>query len=88
MYLITNKNVFYDKGQFTQICTFFSDAEEYIELPPPAVLKVRFSDGTYRTDFENASDHQIRIFVGCVIQKIRCFSRFSELHYCRRNVPT
>ena len=40
MYLITNKNVFYDKGQFTQICTSIAHAEEHIDLPPPAIIKV------------------------------------------------
>lgn len=38
-WLITNKDVFYDRKQFMQHCASFSDALEHIELPPPAILR-------------------------------------------------
>jgi DNA-directed RNA polymerase III subunit RPC1 len=38
-YLITSKDVFYDRAQFNHICCYFNDAAEMIEPPPPAILK-------------------------------------------------
>jgi DNA-directed RNA polymerase III subunit RPC1 len=38
-YLITQKDVFYDKYEFSQICCYFTDAEEEILLPAPAIIK-------------------------------------------------
>ncbi|KAJ1979778.1 DNA-directed RNA polymerase III subunit C1 (rpo31), partial [Dimargaris cristalligena] len=38
-YLITHKDLFYDRCQFAQICCYFCDAETHIELPPPAIWK-------------------------------------------------
>ena len=38
-YLITQRDVFYDRSQISQIVTYFADANEHIDLPPPTVLK-------------------------------------------------
>ncbi|KNC52211.1 DNA-directed RNA polymerase [Thecamonas trahens ATCC 50062] len=38
-YLVTHKDMFLDKAQFCQACTYFADAAERIVLPPPAILK-------------------------------------------------
>ncbi|KAI7830730.1 hypothetical protein BC939DRAFT_392603 [Gamsiella multidivaricata] len=38
-YLITQKDLFYDRSQFVQICSYLGDAELKIEIPPPAILK-------------------------------------------------
>jgi DNA-directed RNA polymerase III subunit RPC1 len=38
-YLITQKDVFYDKIQFQQICCFMGDALEQIDMPIPAICK-------------------------------------------------
>ncbi|KAL2614065.1 hypothetical protein R1flu_025757 [Riccia fluitans] len=38
-FLITRKDTFYDRGAFTQICSFMGDAVETIDLPTPAILK-------------------------------------------------
>ena len=38
-YLITQKDVFYDRAEFTQIASYFADAAEHIDLPPPIILK-------------------------------------------------
>lgn len=38
-YLISRKDRFYDRRSFTQICSYFADAELHIDLPPPTILK-------------------------------------------------
>ena len=38
-YLITQRDVFYDRSQISQIVTYFADANEQIELPAPVILK-------------------------------------------------
>lgn len=38
-YLLSNKDVFYDRVQFMFLCGYIGDSNEQIELPPPAVLK-------------------------------------------------
>ena len=38
-YLITQRDVFYDRSQIAQIATYFADANEHIDLPAPAILK-------------------------------------------------
>ncbi|KAF9383969.1 hypothetical protein CPC16_008651 [Podila verticillata] len=38
-YLITQKDLFYDRSQFVQICSYLGDAELKIDIPPPAILK-------------------------------------------------
>lgn len=41
-YLITQKDVFFTRAEFAQICCSFSDATSHIDMLPPALLKVRF----------------------------------------------
>ena len=38
-YLITQKDYFLDRTHFIRFCTFFNDAKEKVEIPPPAILK-------------------------------------------------
>ena len=38
-YLITFKDRFLNRAEFMQYCAYFGDAEEKIEIPPPAILK-------------------------------------------------
>ncbi|EUR66300.1 DNA-directed RNA polymerase III subunit RPC1 [Plasmodium falciparum 7G8] len=38
-YIITNKDTFLDRDTFCLLCSYFSDASLYIELPIPAILK-------------------------------------------------
>ena len=38
-YLLSRKNVFLTRDQFCRLCAYLSDANEHIELPPPAILK-------------------------------------------------
>lgn len=39
-YLLTKRDAFFDRAQFTQMCTFMGDGMEKIDLPPPAIIKV------------------------------------------------
>ncbi|KAJ1969509.1 DNA-directed RNA polymerase III subunit C1 (rpo31) [Dimargaris xerosporica] len=38
-YLISHKDTFYDRSQFTQLCCYFCDALEPIDIPAPAIHK-------------------------------------------------
>ena len=38
-YLLSSKDVFYDKKSFTNICMYMVDGDMQIDLPPPAILK-------------------------------------------------
>jgi len=38
-FLLSRKDVFFDRRQFTQICCYFADANIQVDIPPPAILK-------------------------------------------------
>jgi DNA-directed RNA polymerase III subunit RPC1 len=38
-YLLSRKDVFYNRAQFCQICSYMYDASVQVDLPPPAILK-------------------------------------------------
>ncbi|KAJ3291090.1 hypothetical protein HK104_006337 [Borealophlyctis nickersoniae] len=38
-YLLSRKDVFYDRSQFTQICTYLGDGLMEIDIPPPTICK-------------------------------------------------
>jgi len=38
-WLITQRDRFFDRRQFTQICTYFADANLHIDIPPPTIFK-------------------------------------------------
>jgi DNA-directed RNA polymerase III subunit RPC1 len=38
-YLLSKKDRFYDRRQFTQICSYMVDAQVQIDIPPPTILK-------------------------------------------------
>jgi DNA-directed RNA polymerase III subunit RPC1 len=40
-YLLTQRNVFYTREQFCQLVSYYSDGEEHIVLPLPAIMKPR-----------------------------------------------
>lgn len=40
-YLLTQKNVYYNREHFCQLVSYFSDGEEMVDLPPPAIMKPR-----------------------------------------------
>jgi len=39
-FLLSRKDVFFEQAQFCRICAYLSDANEKIDLPHPAILKV------------------------------------------------
>lgn len=38
-WLLSRRDRFYDRRQFTQICSYFADAELHIDLPAPTIIK-------------------------------------------------
>jgi DNA-directed RNA polymerase III subunit RPC1 len=38
-YLVTQKDVFYSRADFCRFAAFFSDANEHVDIPQPAILK-------------------------------------------------
>ncbi|KAI0307253.1 beta and beta-prime subunits of DNA dependent RNA-polymerase [Multifurca ochricompacta] len=38
-YLLSRRDQFFDRGQFTQICSYFADANLQIDIPPPTIWK-------------------------------------------------
>lgn len=40
-YLITQRDVFFDREHFALFCSYLGDADEHIDIPPPAILKPR-----------------------------------------------
>jgi DNA-directed RNA polymerase III subunit RPC1 len=38
-YLLTKRDTFFDRARFTMMCAFMGDANEKVDLPPPAILK-------------------------------------------------
>lgn len=38
-YLLSRKDRFYDRRQFAQICSYMSDGESQIDIPPPTIIK-------------------------------------------------
>jgi DNA-directed RNA polymerase III subunit RPC1 len=38
-YLISQKDQFFDRRQFTQICSYFADANLQVDIPPPTIWK-------------------------------------------------
>ena len=38
-FLLSQRDRFFDRQQFTQICSYFADADLHIDIPPPTILK-------------------------------------------------
>ena len=38
-FLLTQKDTFFNRGEMMQACGYFCDANERVDLPPPAILK-------------------------------------------------
>ena len=38
-YLLSRRDRFFDRRQFTQVCSYFTDATTQIDIPPPTILK-------------------------------------------------
>lgn len=44
-FLITRKDIFYDRAAFSLICSYMGDGMDLIDLPTPAIIKVMKADG-------------------------------------------
>lgn len=40
-FLITRKDTFYDRAAFSLMCSYMNDGMDIVDLPTPAILKVR-----------------------------------------------
>jgi hypothetical protein len=40
-FLVTRKDNFYDRSSFTLLCSYLGDSMENIDLPTPALIKVK-----------------------------------------------
>ncbi|KAH8115769.1 beta and beta-prime subunits of DNA dependent RNA-polymerase [Phellopilus nigrolimitatus] len=38
-FLLSRRDRFFDRRQFTQVCSYFADADLHIDIPPPTILK-------------------------------------------------
>lgn len=38
-WLLSSKDRFFDRRQFTQVCSYFADADLHIDIPPPTIWK-------------------------------------------------
>jgi len=57
-FLITRKDTFYDRSTFSLICSYMGDGMDPVDLPTPAIIKVRILDYKYGTFFNNFLSHE------------------------------
>lgn len=63
-YLLSRKDVFFDRRSFTQICCYFADANLQIDIPPPTIWKpVRLWTGKQVFNVLMRPNKQSKIFV-------------------------
>ncbi|KAK0206040.1 hypothetical protein DFS33DRAFT_552424 [Desarmillaria ectypa] len=63
-YLISRKDQFFDRRQFTQICCYFADANIQIDIPPPTIWKpVRLWTGKQIFNVLMRPNKQSKVFV-------------------------
>ncbi|KAL0058555.1 DNA-directed RNA polymerase III subunit C1 (rpo31) [Marasmius tenuissimus] len=63
-YLMTRKDQFFDRRQFTQICCYFADANLHIDIPPPTIWKpVRLWTGKQIFNVLMRPNKQSKIYV-------------------------
>jgi DNA-directed RNA polymerase III subunit RPC1 len=63
-YLLSRRDQFFDRRQFTQICCYFADANIQIDIPPPTIMKpVRLWTGKQIFNVLMRPNKQSRVFV-------------------------
>ncbi|KAH9935894.1 beta and beta-prime subunits of DNA dependent RNA-polymerase [Epithele typhae] len=85
-FLLSRRDTFFDRRQFTQICSYFCDAHLQIDIPPPTVWKpVRLWTGKQVFNVLMRPNKQSKIFVNveakCQTRDIperQCYPRISE----------
>lgn len=69
-YLITYKDRFLNRAEFMRICAFFGDGEEFIEIPPPSILKpVELWTGKQVINVLLRPNRQSKVFVNTVVKE-------------------
>ncbi|EGC39460.1 RNA polymerase III, largest subunit [Dictyostelium purpureum] len=82
-YLISRRDAFYDRYRFTLMCTHFADANEHIDLPPPAILKP-IELWTGKQIFEVLLRPSVKSHVLCTFEtKSRTYSK--NLYMCPKD---
>ena len=80
-WLLSLRDRFYDRRQFTQICSYFADAELHIDLPPPTILKpVRLWTGKQVFNCLMRPNRHSKVFVN-VEAKCNKFIKPEKEHY-------
>lgn len=63
-YLLSRRDRFFDRRQFTQICSYLGDAELHIDIPPPTIWKpVRLWTGKQIFNVLMRPNRHSRVFV-------------------------
>ena len=63
-FLLSRRDTFFDRRQFTQICSYFGDADLQIDIPPPTIWKpVRLWTGKQVFNVLMRPNRQSRVFV-------------------------
>ncbi|KAH9853367.1 beta and beta-prime subunits of DNA dependent RNA-polymerase [Lenzites betulinus] len=63
-FLLSRRDTFFDRRQFTQICSYFADAEFQIDIPPPTIWKpVRLWTGKQIFNVLMRPNSQSKVFV-------------------------
>ena len=63
-FLLSRRDTFFDRRQFTQICSYFGDADLQIDIPPPTIWKpVRLWTGKQIFNVLMRPNRQSRVFV-------------------------
>ncbi len=63
-FLLSRRDTFFDRRQFTQICSYFGDADLQIDIPPPTIWKpVRLWTGKQIFNVMMRPNRQSRVFV-------------------------
>ena len=63
-FLLSRRDTFFDRRQFTQICSYFGDADLKIDIPPPTIWKpVRLWTGKQIFNVLMRPNRQSRVFV-------------------------
>lgn len=86
-FLLSLRDRFYDRRQFTQICSYFADAELHIDLPPPTILKpVRLWTGKQVFNCLMHPNKNSKVFIN-VEAKCNKFVKPSKDHYAKGMDP-
>ncbi|KDQ65120.1 hypothetical protein JAAARDRAFT_28779 [Jaapia argillacea MUCL 33604] len=86
-YLLSRRDQFFDRRQFTQICCYFADANQQIDIPPPTIWKpVRLWTGKQVFNVLMRPNKHSKILVN-VETKCNKEEKPNPKHYAMKPVP-